>query len=62
MQKIFILTLTRPIGLPPHTLVAQKIAEQRWYRISAVIELADWSLIRQQIATFLYKMMWLEAG
>ena len=24
------LTLTRPIGLPPHTPVAQKIADQRW--------------------------------
>ena len=24
------LTLTRPIGLPPHAPVAQKIADQRW--------------------------------
>ena len=24
------LTLSRPIGLPPHALVAQKIADQRW--------------------------------
>ena len=27
-QKSY-LTLTRPIGLPPHALVAQKIADQR---------------------------------
>ena len=26
----FYLTLTRPIGLPPHAPVAQKIAGQRW--------------------------------
>ena len=25
-----ILTLTRPIGVPPHKPVAQKIADQRW--------------------------------
>ena len=24
------LTLARPIGLPPHTPVAQKTADQRW--------------------------------
>ena len=27
--RVIFLTLTRPIGLPPHTPVAQKIAEQR---------------------------------
>ena len=27
--KKLLLTLTRPIGLPPHTLVARKIADQR---------------------------------
>ena len=27
--KVLILTLTRPIGLPPHAPVAQKIADQR---------------------------------
>ena len=32
LQKIMIrsLTLTHPIGLPPHASVAQKIADQRW--------------------------------
>ena len=33
------LTLTRPIGLPPHAPIAQKIADQRWR-------------IRQKIGTF----------
>ena len=28
-QRLLFLTLTRPIGLSPHTLVAQKIADQR---------------------------------
>ena len=45
------LTLTSPIGLPPHTPIAQKIAEQRWL----IANLA-------KIGTFLYKMMWLKAG
>ena len=40
------LTLTRPIGLPPHTPVAQKSADQRW-------------LIGNS-APFLNKMMWLK--
>ena len=31
---IFLLTLTRPIGLPPNTPVAQKIADKRWLAIS----------------------------
>ena len=43
------LTLTRPIGLPPHMFVAQKIADQRW-------------LIRQKKGTFLYEMMRLKDG
>ena len=29
-DKIIEFTLTRPIGLPPHTPVAQKIADQPW--------------------------------
>ena len=29
-KLIFSLTLTRPIDLPPHAPVAQKIADQRW--------------------------------
>ena len=30
MLKNITLTLTRPIGLPPHALIAQKNADQRW--------------------------------
>ena len=40
---------TRPIGLPPHAPVAQKIADQRWLIASST-----------KIGTFLYKMMWLK--
>ena len=45
------LTLTRPIGLPPHAPVAQKIADQRWL----IANLA-------KKVRFLYKMMWLKVG
>ena len=37
--KVFMrktLTLTRTIGLPPHTLVAQKSADQRWLIVNSV--------------------------
>ena len=30
------LTFTRPIGLPPHAPVAQKIADQRWLIANSV--------------------------
>ena len=51
MFNYIMLTLTRPIGLPPNAPVAQKIA---YYR----------SLIANsaKIGTFLYKMMWLKVG
>ena len=42
---------TRPIGLPPHAPVAQKIADQRWLIANSA-----------KIGTFLYKMMWLKVG
>ena len=29
------LTLTRPIGLPPYALVAQKITDQRWLIVNS---------------------------
>ena len=45
------LTLTRSIGLPPHTPVAQKIADQRWLIANSA-----------KRYFFLYKMMWLKAG
>ena len=43
------LTLTRPMGLPPHAPVAQKIADQRWLIANSAKK-----------GTFLYKMMWIK--
>ena len=46
------LTLTRPIGLPPHAPVAQKSADQRWLIANSA----------KKKVSFLYKMMWLKVG
>ena len=51
MLKNITLTLTRPIGLPPHALIAQKNADQRWLITNS-----------EKIGTFLYKLMWLKVG
>ena len=50
-QTITRLTLTRPISLPRHTPVAQKIAYQRWHIDNSTKK-----------GPFLYKMMWLKSG
>ena len=47
-----ILTLMRPIGLPPHAPVAQKIADQRWPIANSA----------KNKYLFLYKMRWLKVG
>ena len=49
--KLKFLTLTRQIGLPPHTPDAQKIADQRLLHANSA-----------RNRYFLYKMMWLKAG
>ena len=73
--NFFILTLTHPIGLPSHTPVAQKIADQRWLKANSAknrylfnIEWSDYRLVSVNknifsLISFVrisYKTIWLK--